>query len=319
MSQTSVALIGELAARELGRVDFEARVIGATSRAIYLESREGEVLWVAPEDSAPHRRAILAPLEGLRWRVGDRCGREGDGLVAAGGNRLVWRSIPVWSPPRVLGGDVGRPAARQAFGDALSAVSRRLGARGLAAFWTQDDGEARSGHQSARWLTPAHRAVVEVAEAGQVEDAGRLLRAADALVGLGEGLTPSGDDFLGGLLFVRWHRVRLCDAADPAGAAIDAWLEAIRVRTTAVSRAILADLAHGQGPGPLHELVVALAGGAPFGVVAQHAVDVARIGHSSGWDLLAGVAAGLGIAPTAAQAPSVGAEQRVRARHARDD
>jgi len=301
MRQTSAVLIGELAARELCRVDFEARVSGATSRAIYLESREGEVLWISPQDSAPHRRAILAPLEGLRWREGDRCGGEVKGSIASGGSELVWGDTRVWSPSLPLGGELSRPSARRAFGDALRTVSQRLGARGLATLWALHDGQTRSEPPGASWLMPACRSVVEAVEAGRAGDRSRLVRAADALIGLGEGLTPSGDDFLGGLFFLRWHRARLAGTADSAGGVIDAWLEGIRERTTRVSHAIVADMAHGQGPGPLHELVSALAAGASLGVVVQRAEDVARIGHSSGWDLLAGVAAGLGIVPAGAR------------------
>ncbi len=50
-------------------------------------------------------------------------------------------------------------------------------------------------------LALAWPGIHELAKACLLRDMTGLLQEANALVGLGEGLTPSGDDFLGGLLF----------------------------------------------------------------------------------------------------------------------
>jgi Protein of unknown function (DUF2877) len=64
-------------------------------------------------------------------------------------------------------------------------------------------------------------------------------------------------------------------------------------RTHPISAALLTDLADGLGWAPLHDLVAALAtGDAPAAEVAAR--TLVRLGHTSGWDLLAGVTAGLG-------------------------
>jgi hypothetical protein len=64
-------------------------------------------------------------------------------------------------------------------------------------------------------------------------------------------------------------------------------------RTHPISAALLGDLAAGRSWAPLHELVAALAAGTPraAGAAARRLV---ALGHSSGWDMLAGVGAGLG-------------------------
>ena len=64
-------------------------------------------------------------------------------------------------------------------------------------------------------------------------------------------------------------------------------------RTHPVSAALLGDLAGGMGWAPLHDLVAALAD-ENVRLADGPAQRLVRLGHSSGWDLLAGFAAGLG-------------------------
>jgi hypothetical protein len=114
------------------------------------------------------------------------------------------------------------------------------------------------------------------------------LRPGEQLLGLGPGLTPSGDDFVGGVLFAR----RLVGGPAWASAAA-ALIECARARTNEISRALLADLADGHGHEPLHTLAATLGQGT-LGDVAVDAVRrLDRLGHCSGWDMLAGFLAGL--------------------------
>jgi hypothetical protein len=116
-----------------------------------------------------------------------------------------------------------------------------------------------------------------------------ILRSGLKLVGLGLGLTPSGDDFLGGLLFTAYH----LKSAYPwefrwDRGLIPDFLDRACPLTNRLSYTILEDLAHGHGPEPLHALVNSLLRGEP-----SHSLDdvqrLTGIGHSSGWDMLAGV------------------------------
>ncbi|HSE92345.1 MAG TPA: DUF2877 domain-containing protein, partial [Methylomirabilota bacterium] len=83
--------------------------------------------------------------------------------------------------------------------------------------------------------------------------------------------------------------------APPAGAwarAADEVRALARTRTHPVSATLLADLLAGEGWAPLHDLAQAVAAndGAAAVVAAR---DLVRLGHSSGWDLLAGFLAAL--------------------------
>jgi hypothetical protein len=120
-----------------------------------------------------------------------------------------------------------------------------------------------------------------------------FLAAAARLIGVGNGLTPSGDDLVGAALFglrrwrgadIRWRdaSASLCRVA--------------RERTHAISAVLFADLASGASFAPLHALADALCSDAPAGALAPHLEDLVAIGHSSGWDMLAGIVAATGRA-----------------------
>jgi len=106
------------------------------------------------------------------------------------------------------------------------------------------------------------------------------------LIGLGPGLTPSGDDYLGGVLVaLRWLG---------RGAQADSlwrWLEPrLAERTSAISAAHLAAAASGQVHEALHEMLESLsAWQAPDLHPGLARLDA--VGHTSGWDALAGIVA----------------------------
>jgi hypothetical protein len=104
------------------------------------------------------------------------------------------------------------------------------------------------------------------------------LRSLD-LVGLGPGLTPSGDDFLIGAL-------AMLDALERTNihAALGSAVIAAADRTSPLSASFLRAAAAGHVGENLHTMVAAvLTGNADAAVAAA-----ARIGHTSGWDALAG-------------------------------
>lgn len=100
---------------------------------------------------------------------------------------------------------------------------------------------------------------------------------AEQLIGLGPGLTPSGDDYLGGMLVA----LRLSGRGVQADG-LWRWLEArLAKRTSAISAAHLAAAAAGEAHEALHE-------------VLNGSLDLTKldeVGHSSGWDALAGAVA----------------------------
>jgi len=112
---------------------------------------------------------------------------------------------------------------------------------------------------------------------------------ARSLLGFGTGLTPSGDDLVGGLLFAR-HLI----GRDADWMALSARLtQTVHERTHAISAALFADLAQGASYAWLHDLVAALATDAPRPALLATARTLVSVGHSSGWDMLVGFVLGV--------------------------
>ncbi len=134
-------------------------------------------------------------------------------------------------------------------------------------------------------------------------DAEAFVFAASRLLGVGGGLTPSGDDVVGGMLFGLsiMHSAAGPDVAThPWQAARLAILNRAEQRTHAISTILLRDLAHGQTYEALRELANSLfhtdASTTHSQALARaitHARAVIAIGHSSGWDMLTGFLASL--------------------------
>jgi hypothetical protein len=104
----------------------------------------------------------------------------------------------------------------------------------------------------------------------------------DSLIGLGPGLTPAGDDFVGGAMIA----LRAFGQAERAER-IAAWaLPLAETNTGRISRAHLACAAAGEGHEALHALLAALGTNENAIEAAWAALD--RVGHSSGRDAAAG-------------------------------
>jgi hypothetical protein len=107
---------------------------------------------------------------------------------------------------------------------------------------------------------------------------------AQALIGLGPGLTPSGDDYLGGVLIALQQFGRASQAQS-----LWRWLRPRLANTSDISAAHLEAAATGEGHEALHRCIAAMCTFAPDWPAALAALD--SVGHCSGWDSLAGVAA----------------------------
>ena len=103
------------------------------------------------------------------------------------------------------------------------------------------------------------------------------------LVGLGPGLTPSGDDFLVGMLVV----LSLVGRFDLVAAVDQVIHPTLAEGTGPISRLHLAAALSGETGEQLHAMVHAVLVG-DHNVLASRLVSISHVGHSSGWDTLAG-------------------------------
>ncbi|WP_315987623.1 DUF2877 domain-containing protein [Actinomadura sp. HBU206391] len=296
-ARSPVAGVASLTLRELlDRPRCVARVIAVFPSAVYVEMRspaEPRVLAVVGSDAVrlPNAIVVAATSRDLPFaavREGDDAW-VGDGVVevtgaGTGGGptsrlRIRVRTRRWWDPSPVLG--------------PVSPAQLAHGALGLAA----ETSEERCGladHPGPGLL------------AGRCAD-GDLAHAVDAaerIVGLGPGLTPTGDDILAGLLV----SLRLLGGsvhggdravwlADWLGAAVTAHAG---TRTTALAATLLHCASRGQAGAEVAAVLRGIAGQVPLRPAVRRLLGV---GHTSGadltWGLLAGCRATLALATEA--------------------
>jgi Protein of unknown function (DUF2877) len=263
--------VGATAHAALARTEGRVRVLARLHDSLYATAGEA-LVWLGGARAPLHPRAILSATP-----------------IAAATDEVrveVDRGLCPWRPPPLALDGVARVALAER---AAALVG------GVAGFGTPGGfGALLIGARPAFPLDGAFPLALTLARACARDDPDDATGVALALLGLGAGLTPSGDDYVGGVLFVRtlagigdrpgWHRLA------------DAVVAAAPARTHPISAALLADLAGGHGWAPLHDLIAALAAG--DAATAEFAArSLVALGHTSGWDLLAGVIAGLGALP----------------------
>lgn len=172
----------------------------------------------------------------------------------------------LWSPPALMA--EATPDVRR-LRDAARGRAPQEGLGGLVA----DQHNALSGHAQ-----PALDAIDRWLVGNALDDD------AEMLIGLGPGLTPSGDDYLGGVLIALHAFGRKTQAHG-----LWRWLSPRLPRTSAISGAHLAAAAAGEGHEALHRCLLALVAVEPDWPSALAALDA--VGHCSGWDSLAGAVA----------------------------
>lgn len=106
---------------------------------------------------------------------------------------------------------------------------------------------------------------------------------ANALIGLGPGLTPAGDDFVGGAMIALRAAGKIALADRVAGWA----LPLAKERTNRISRTHLQCAAAGEGHEALHDFLRTFS--------EEHLGRLGRIGHSSGLDAAAGAVLALNV------------------------
>lgn len=191
----------------------------------------------------------------------------------------------IWSPALPAAARFGQTAdLPQTVAAARRVAAEQAPAGGLAPLLSGSAGPAHP------WLVRARALIAAQLEALGSDDLAAALGPTIDLIGLGVGLTPSGDDYLVGLL------AGLDATGDPARDDLAAAIVAhAPVRTTAAGAATLGHAAGGAFSERLHDLLVALAGGQLDDLEAP-IQRVLAYGATSGGDTLVGLVAALDLA-----------------------
>ncbi|MCG5214030.1 DUF2877 domain-containing protein [Streptosporangium sp. KLBMP 9127] len=257
-----------------------ARVLAAFPAGLYLEVRtalEPHVIAVVNGGATrlPNAMILAGPIP--QAAVGEEAA-VGDGAIEVGAHIL--RARRWWNPAPPLG-PVDLPQLARALPEleAICAASPR------------QPGLERDG---------AAALLAEGCVTGSLVD---TITAAEHLVGLGPGLTPSGDDVLAGLLVALRHLGLACGAGRAVWLAD--WLAAAvtfdaRTRTTPISATLLHCAARGEASG---EILATLRGIAGRQSLEPALRRLLHLGHTSGADLAWGLRIGLAAVLALTESP----------------
>lgn len=187
------------------------------------------------------------------------------GILRIGGDALSidLRSAARWRSPL---GDLGLDAAREAVARALEAAQAAL----------RRDGRSDPFARLAGARLPA------LAAATRAFDAVAAEKPMTGLVGLGDGATPAGDDFLVGYFAGLWACVGADERRMTFMSVLSERLKRIAQSAGRISRAYLEAIADGEASERLFDLASAVAAGSDGAVVGDAVAAALAIGHSSG-------------------------------------
>lgn len=276
-------------ARRLLHDGGNGRVVAVFERSFYIQSDDG-VACIGNESLPPcPLNVITDACRDGDWRVaGLRAGTpwtiSASTIRAGHAFRIRMGDVQTWQPAIALSqwhyralnhalSALGALAATRVPGEGLGVFALRPGK-------TATEPVARMASEPLehlhRWLKSSIRGDITTSSDG--------LERVRPLLGLGPGLTPSGDDLLGGVM-VALHTFGREEISNALWRTLRPWaLQAGNV----ISFAHLSAASEGQGSAAVHGIVHALQTGNGTEMV-ECLSDIEQTGHTSGWDALAGV------------------------------
>ena len=151
-------------------------------------------------------------------------------------------------------------------------------------------------HHSTAWTNVSHKAGVAIrglVRATRRYDSALAISAVDALVGLGTGLTPCGDDLLVGYMAGLWCAMQ--DKSERVRFVSDLGKAIIHLsqQTNDISHTYLYHAVHGQVSSQLANLAEAICRGENPNCLLNIAEAAMQVGHTSGMDAVTGLLVGL--------------------------
>ena len=291
------------------------RVHSVFARACNIETRAGELVTLLAQElgNVPHGIRLAGPIAPFEsWLIPGQSAILGKvalcvpdaGIAVDLSGAAVWRGAVA-----AVSMDLGPMdlCSMASGGAAIAAALRELRATLLERAPEQGFTPLLAAPASARssvgraFATRLAYTLPLLARATERRDVPGITAAAARLVGLGPGLTPSGDDFIAGYLAALWSRAGFESGIDAMLPSLADALAPLFLRTNAISRQMLSDAVQGRFAERLVDVTRAVANAGDVVDASAHAL---ASGHSSGADTLCGLL--FGYAPDLAMqaAPS---------------
>lgn len=191
-----------------------------------------------------------------------------------------WDPFPDWGAARE-----SRQRGQDAIIDITSMLIANHSNESLAVFLRALDSSSDPAFPG--WQKRAHAPITRLLEGLKAGDAATMLDGASNLAGLGMGLTPSGDDFIIGVMHALWCTLPPEEAAAYCGKLLDT----VAPKTNRLSASYLARAARGESGEAWHTLIEAMAQGDTKALI-DPVQSLIGLGHTSGQDALSGFVLG---------------------------
>jgi hypothetical protein len=281
---------GEDLANRVRQGGFRGEVDGVFSRALNLLAEDGRLFSVTMPalGNAPNRVLVQLPLatDFSSWDVksGTAFCCIGASLLCVGDQAMDLTGCTIWREAEPCGHRDLRQIRRN-----LAVLQRHV------ILQSPPEGLGRlllGPPPETEWtLTQADRACNALFQALPRTDPQGLVRACSGMVGLGPGLTPSGDDFLTGIMLGLYWGARAAASAADFLRQLE-WapvLDLARNQTNRISFAQIEYASQGRCNEAVTDLLRALCGYAGEDLIISDIDKVLAIGSTSGCDILAGI------------------------------
>ncbi len=288
-------LIGHTAQRLVTLPTIKGSVLAVVKDSVYLENTQKEIFWLAARRGPLHPRSIndINPLplvqQGSLFSGGSSVLHFSPGISIDLTTHEVWQNTPL-DAEEILSTGTMHQRVHSLRKKILSSTS----IKGLAILMPVLFEGVKTGPLDDPVLRSASPGCRKLHQACLNKNLDGLLDSGQGLIGMGNGLTPSGDDFLGGFFFALHflsliYPLKITLDHQVIYKAIASW----RVKTNPISWTLLNDMAHGNAPEPLHSLMNSIVTNISLDALAVHVNKLTAIGHSTGWDMLTGLFCGL--------------------------
>jgi Protein of unknown function (DUF2877) len=292
--------IGPAASRILSN-PHQGSVLARLSNAVYLKSACGELCWLIPIGGSMHQRGMQIAVPLPRVNIGCSYEVVDHAIIIDSGEILNFHQTPIWRLPTVVTSDL---VSQSRLSASLIAVMDQLIIKNNPSGFgclimpilqmTTHQNNAKVVIIKSRFSEIYWPAVQGMIQAYREKDANHLIDFVKSLIGFGEGLSPSGDDFLGGFFFslqlmLQYYpnsmKMLDCNYSDI--------INQSNLLTNLISFTLLKDHVDGHSVEPLHKIANGLLLGEPIDQLINHAEKLISLGHSTGWDILTGFLAGI--------------------------
>ena len=287
-------------ARQICSRPFDGKVLASVTNTIYLVSGSGDLFWIIGEDEHLHWRSIR--VQGRLPQISENTLFSGDPnqVVFKNGMKIDLSRSSEWQTrmpeitklylitsifQKVL--EIYHPLSEvqsRGFGFLIPGLLKGM----------SDPLSFHKEQYQDPILRKAWPHIQNIALKSSHQDFKSVVEEAQNLIGLGSGLTPSGDDFLGGLFFAFHFLSNVYpEQLKSNNSFLDAFFDRNQGKTNLISFTLMQDMSRGRGLAPLHEFVNSMVTNQPNDLIVSFALELAQIGNSTGWDILTGVLAGL--------------------------